>query len=470
MKLAFAALFPLTSALIYSEQMYPLGNFAAALQNYAQAFPGALPYLQQYAQSTFEQAGPWLTGFQRHGGGALTAGQFNIDAAARAGQQYGSGHAQFNLNQQLAATPRDYFGSGASAQFIPASSARPSAGPSTPQVSALQQGPANTQAQPSHVDLFDFTSTYPDPDTPNAQWSYVDLAALNFTSRGGTLTPGCDGGAVTANPYFLKYPQGRLGNQFNSVKYFLENSKPYVVPTGGKLVVECVLQAETFNTDRSPFPANIVNTNDARLAAGGLFLHDWAHDLSFDWILTNDRVYARYARDAAPGSSTGGYAGFAYLVPVVERQPCDSHSLRIEVDGASREVRYYVGDRPVLIIGRVGFRMADPTYMTLDLGGEERDVFPSQLNVGIGASTQLHNYPACKDLPRSTSALSADCGAPPVRMALVDQAGAAGPPTYSPLAGPPAPAQYYDTQMLPQNLLWGQGSTMRLHRLAAWTA
>lgn len=315
------------------------------------------------------------------------------------------------------------------------------------------------------LDELDFFLTYPIPDTEGSPWHYDEFPGLNFTTRGGVLTTGCCGGTVDTNPYILSYPAGLLGPQLSGLKYFLENETVYPVPAAGQLDVEWEVSARTFGTQDSPFPASLVGANDVRLAAGALFLHDSEHALYFDWLLTNDRIYARYSRDNVDVTSPPGYAAFAYLVPVYDRKPGDFHTVRVAVDGLKKEVRWYIADRLVFAVDRVGLLMPTRRYMTLDLGGTPTLAFPAQVNVGIGAVTLLDNYPACH-----SSCRDSNCTFPATRTALVNQGGAVSPPQYSPLLGAPSPAQYYDGVGLPQNFLWGQGSTMRLRHLAVWSS
>lgn len=310
------------------------------------------------------------------------------------------------------------------------------------------------------MEFYNFDTLTPRPDEPGNKWEYIDLPFFNFTSRGGSFISGPNGGFVNANPYNNTYGQSILGSQLNSLKFLLENSELVPVPASGQLDVQWKVAVENFKINESPFPAEMVNKNDVRLGSGVLFLHDLDNDLYFDWLITNDRIYARYARDTLARAATPGYASFVFIVPVAERRPCDMNMLRVKLDSVNKSAHWFVGGHEVFKVTQVGKFLKDRNFMTQDLGGVQTLAFPTSVRISFGAVTLLDNYPTCKR--------ACDCNFPMIRTALVNQGTAASPKQYDPLLGPPVPATYYDNQSLASNRLWGQGSIMNLKELAVY--
>ena len=129
-------------------------------------------------------------------------------------------------------------------------------------------------------------------------------------------------------------------------------------------------------------------SDDLRLAAAAMTTIDFDTFMVFDLFLTNRRIYAFYERLPFARSRYGNYAAFSYMIPVATRTPDERHALKIAYFKSAGIVRWFVNDREVFRVTRIGRRL-DRQYLTLAHGGVEADVSPNQLDGGMGLFTLL---------------------------------------------------------------------------------
>jgi hypothetical protein len=213
---------------------------------------------------------------------------------------------------------------------------------------------------------------------------------------------------------------------------------------GQELAFQSRFSGESFGTEAHPFGGNVDDAaDDLRLTGPAMNTIDFVSFMVFDFFVTNKRIYAFYERLPFGRGTLGNYAAFSYQIPVGTRSPGDWHALKIAYDKAAGTVRWLVDNREVFRVGRIGRRI-DPQYLTIDHGGVEQDVSPTQLAGGMGMFTLLDGYR-------------------PSRNALVRLSNVPG--TYFDAATGAAAdgAGYFvDDESLHSNRLFGQGAALRM--------
>jgi hypothetical protein len=161
---------------------------------------------------------------------------------------------------------------------------------------------------------------------------------------------------------------------------------------GQELACETWLSGQTFGTSGHPFLTYVANPNDdLRLAAIAMNVFDFETRLAFDFWLTNERVYAVYARLPDARTSDNFYAAFTHVVAVAPRDMRHDEHLEIAYNKSAGVVRWLLDNREVFRVNQIGRRLARAT-MTLDHGGVEAALSPNQLNCGMGMFTLLDGY------------------------------------------------------------------------------
>jgi hypothetical protein len=326
----------------------------------------------------------------------------------------------------------------------------------------LPRGAAAQRSRP-YVTLWDnfrggFSATGPD-----ARWFHFSAGV--YVGDDGVATTGRDGLRVvptgthpaTGEPAFTRTISQESDNGFglpgglDHVKWlvYMNHAASSGFPgfdaePGRELSCSATISGRTYGTQGHPFGAGVANANDdPRLAAAALSTIDYETSMVFDFVLTNERIYASYQRLPFARTATNNYAAFSFMVPVGNRTPADRHRLRIAYDRAAGTVRWLVNGREVHRVSRIGLRL-DRAYMTLDHGGVEARVAPRQLDCGMGMLTLLDAY-------RPT-----DIGL--VRVSDLPYF------YFNPDLGEPEPELFIDNLSLRQNRLFGQGAEIRVRR------
>jgi hypothetical protein len=138
-----------------------------------------------------------------------------------------------------------------------------------------------------------------------------------------------------------------------------------------------------------PFGGNVTNPqDDLRLASFAMNTIDFESFMVFDFMFTNERVYAIYERLPFGRGTMGNYAAFTYAIPLKARLPWDNHQTTISYDRTADRVRWILDGVEVFSVGNPGYRL-DPQWMIIDHGGEEQPVTLNQLACGMGMFTLL---------------------------------------------------------------------------------
>lgn len=226
----------------------------------------------------------------------------------------------------------------------------------------------------------------------------------------------------------------------------------FAVQPGTETTCRTSVAVQTFGTEEQPFGSAVPRPQaDPRLADIALTVNDVPDGVLFDFMITNDEIWARYESVQLPSGGTNP-ASFAYTVPVASRTPGTADVLAISYDSSANDVVYSVNGRDVLTVIKPGTYSLPRGFLAVDHGGVPRVVSPAELACGVGMFTLLDDR-----LPGDT-----DVG-------LVRLAGA--PDFYfDPLLGPPAPERFIDNQSLPQDRLWGQGAKFEMHFFAVTSA
>lgn len=321
--------------------------------------------------------------------------------------------------------------------------------------------PANGMEDVNWIEDMDFYHTYPVLNGPGPTWSYFRLG--DFVANGGELVTGCHGGMLDTSMYRVT-ESGTPIPELDHLKYLIFANKRAEVPRRGQLVVEWKAMAKTIRTDENPFGPRLTHDNDPRLASAAFIVSDFNTGLAFNFLLTNDRVYVMYTRQPyLRFVFDRQYAAFTYIIPVKMRSCEDAHRLRVTLDGARREIKWYVDYRLVFRLTTVGGRLARPLYKTGEYGGFNELAFPTAIEYGFGSMTLLDQYPVCYRSEKNT-----ECWYPSSVQALVKLGDSLALPQYNPFLGHPHPASYWDEQARPVSRLWGQGSESRIFRLSVY--
>jgi hypothetical protein len=134
------------------------------------------------------------------------------------------------------------------------------------------------------------------------------------------------------------------------------------------------------------------------------------------------------------------------MIPVADRSPADEHHLKLAYSKAGGTVRWFVDEREVYRVDKIGF-LIERKHLTLDHGGAEVEVSPNQLACGMGMFTLL-------DACRSNQGL--------VRLSrTIDY--------WNPVVGPPVRVNFLDEQSRESNRLFGQGARLQVRKYVVST-
>lgn len=321
-----------------------------------------------------------------------------------------------------------------------------------------------SQPQPYRIVWDDFQSGFT-ADAANAKWFH--FAAGPFVGNDGVTSTDQQGLTVvapgtnptTGEPAFTlslapDSQNGGLPGGLDHVKWLVyanhAASSGYpgfdAVP-GQVLSCEGWLSGSTYGTQFHPFGSAVDNPNDdLRLASFAQNQIDFETFMVFDFFATNEHIYAFYERlPFGRGPALGyNYAAFSYNIPVADNHPGETHHLKVSYDRAAGTVRWYVDEKEVFKVDKIGYRI-DRKWMTLDHGGVEGLVSPRQLDCGMGTFTLLDAY-------RPTQIGLVQVGDGPIKY-------------YDPSVGEPTPESFVFTQSTASNRLFGQGASLHEHRV-----
>jgi hypothetical protein len=219
---------------------------------------------------------------------------------------------------------------------------------------------------------------------------------------------------------------------------------------GQELGCEAVMSGQVFGTEAQPFGDAVIDPDaDLRLASVAMSAFDAATFVIFNFVLTNDLVYAFYERPAfarAPGADD---AAFQYAVPVLRRSPWDTHRLAIAYDRAAGTARWLIDGIEVFRVDAIGSRLPDRHQMLIDHGGYDVIVSPAQMDCAMAIFDFLDGYG-------------------PTGRGLV-QIEADPNDYFNPRFGPPTRMTFVDPQSLPTSRLFGQGAAILVESFEVWS-
>lgn len=310
----------------------------------------------------------------------------------------------------------------------------------------------------------DFNHGFSEVSTDGAAAKWFHFSALGFVGNDGIVTDhqgsieveAAGTHALTGEPAFTlsvaQEDQSFLPGGFDHVKWLVYSNSTassgypgFDAVAGRRLACHTVLSGRTYGVDNHPFGSNVTHPDgDFRLAAFAFNTIDFETYMVFDFLLTNDTIYAFYERLPFGRGPTLGtnYAAFSYAIPVAPYYADVPVALSISYDRAASEVEWRVNGLPVLQVPNVGARLPDRTYMTLDHGGEDTLVDVRQLACGMGLFTILD-------------------GALPGMAPLVRLSNAADF-YFAPDVGHPTPVTFVDEQSETTSRLFGQGASLRV--------
>jgi hypothetical protein len=256
-------------------------------------------------------------------------------------------------------------------------------------------------------------------DGPGAKWFYFSFSQPGggtYVGDDGTVTTSAHGldvvssgvNPATGLPAFTQTMAQEddnafgLPGQLDHIKWlaYMNHTATSGVPgfdavAGEELSFEAIISGGTFGTAAHPFgSAMTLDPNDPRLAAVAMSVVDFETLIEFDFLLTNTRIYAVYARSPLGRdfpNNASDYAAFTFMIPVAERVPSDWHRLEIAYDKSAAVVRWVIDNREVFRVNNIGRRI-DQRFLTLDHGGVEAVVSLNQLDAGMGMLTLLDGF------------------------------------------------------------------------------
>jgi hypothetical protein len=329
-------------------------------------------------------------------------------------------------------------------------------------LTTLATTPALAQPARPYLALWDDFREGFTADMPGARWfhfsagTYASDDGVASTSRHGGLRVISSGtNPATGEPAFVRtigqeHANGGLPGQLDHFKWLVYMnhwaSSGYpgfdAVP-GYELSCASWMGGRTFGTQAHPFGANIVDPqDDLRLALVAHDTFDFETNMVFDFYVTNERIYAVYARLPFARTPTHNYAAFTFMVPVGTTRPGEIHSLRTAYDRAAGVVRWLLDGYEVYRVDQIGRRVSR-VFMTLDNGGIEEIVAPRQLDCGMGMFSLLDAYR-------------------PSEIGLVELSDSLL--YFEPDVGPPLPQTFLDATSLQANRIFGQGAEIDVRR------
>lgn len=316
-----------------------------------------------------------------------------------------------------------------------------------------------------YLQKMDFYHTKPILSGALKNWAYY-LEDSPFTTNDGKFTADCHGGKVDSTE-FTRWNYATRVYEFDNIKFMIYAIAPAPIPKNGDLTVEFEGTGQTYKANQNPFPKDITQFNDFRMAYSFFTTFDEVTGFNFQFLLTNDRVYVVYSRYNYGWVLGDAYAAFTFVIPVKMRKPCDWHNMKIIFHDDKKQVSWRLENREIFRLKNPGYRL-DRQLMVIDFGGAEGPAFPKSIQYGFGTGTMLQAYPACK-----RSDKCCDCKFPTLRQGLVNTGNLQAFPLYNPLLGPTTPAVYYRAHLYDQidsrdDHIWGQGATLEIKKIVVY--
>ncbi len=271
--------------------------------------------------------------------------------------------------------------------------------------------------------------------------------------------------------------------------------------TGEELCTTWVASSQQLNVASHPFNGAVTDPNaDPRLASVCFVTAELTLGVTFDWVCTNEIIYARVNRMPELEFLFGNYAAYVYLIPVYHRNSAinpleDIHTFQTCYNRQKGTVTWKLDGKPVFSINQIGMRLTEEnayvyskrghakplqnpdSFKTIDYGGIDTLLDPIGLQGGMSFLTLLDYYAPRTSL-RQMTFTGTDIGLTRLEANLfrsVPNAGIMGFFYNYPHLPPGIPAQFttdaFDVlgpdgvfaPTIPSNYrLWGQGASLRL--------
>jgi hypothetical protein len=247
-------------------------------------------------------------------------------------------------------------------------------------------------------------------------------------------TLGHDAGAIAAFDH-AKYLV--IMNHFNSRGFV-----GFDAEEGQELSCAATISGQVYGAEDHPFGDAVRHPGaDPRLGAAAISAFDPEFFVIFNFLLTNETIFAFYERPAFARPPDDDFAAFSFAVPVRARRPWERHRLRIAYDRSRGLVRWLVDGDEVYRVDTIGARI-DRQFMLVDHGGHDEIVTPAQLDCGMALFDFLD-------------------GVGPTGRGLV-QIDAESSSYFYPPVGEPVRMDFVDPESLEQDRIFGQGASMEV--------
>lgn len=195
--------------------------------------------------------------------------------------------------------------------------------------------------------------------------------------------------SINVDLYVLGQPL--LGNGWHSDTLTdYKSNKLFTIPEGcgESLQVSAILTTKIIINTTGSITSPLGLDQDPYYGYGLLGFSDLS-GWSFQFWITNTKVYAYYAR--APLTQTIGnfYTSFAYLVPVADREVDSYDEYQVSLSKDSRSVSYRMNGFELLKIDKVGTRI-DDKFLIADYGGYfDNEAFPEEVYAVTNTSRDI---------------------------------------------------------------------------------
>jgi len=246
------------------------------------------------------------------------------------------------------------------------------------------------------------------------------------------------------NPYTTTYghPYGAFNDRVKA--YFITSA--FKMNTGDNITtIQYNMNCQNFGVTTHPFGTVVSNANDdMRLSNCGAVTVDVNNGMIFDFMITNEGVWAYYERLNYLRNATYVYRAFTQVKKIHTRTSVNEfHDLKLIYNPTTKVMEYLHNGVVGLTISSIGRGSTDPGCVTVwDLGGTEEDIVITQLQTGFALFTFLDtidnlNSAATKGLVQLHDAIG-------------------------PLFTYVIPVTFFDNASLTANRIFGQGATMKI--------
>lgn len=184
-------------------------------------------------------------------------------------------------------------------------------------------------------------------------------------------------------------------NSTTAAPYSITSNEQYELLRGcNEFVAEAVLTFSSQLVDgsvTSPFGIN----QDPMYGSGFFGVVSQEEGWTFQFLLTNSRVYAMIQRTAStPPSITNNAEFFTYIIPVACRRPKDINQYRIILKAAVQALWFQIDGKDVLSLCHPGRPPIDQKFLVSQSGGTTyQSGFPTAVRIALGFTVIPQGFP-----------------------------------------------------------------------------